>query len=89
MTKTNGLPLSEADVSGVIEMALSDHTSFEAIKTAYGLTPDDVKILMKKSLKPGSYRSWRKRVSTFGARRARYKSALPSHSGSEQEDTPD
>jgi uncharacterized protein (TIGR03643 family) len=70
-------PLSEADISGVIEMALSDHVSFETIKNVYGLTPDEVKTLMRKSLKAGSYRAWRKRVSDFGARRARYKSGLP------------
>ncbi len=70
-------PLDEVDVSGVIEMALSDHISFETIKSVYGLTPDAVKQLMRKALKPGSYRAWRKRVSTFGAQRARYKSALP------------
>jgi uncharacterized protein (TIGR03643 family) len=75
--KGNDTPLCEADISDVIEMALSDHISFETIKSVYGLAPDDVKLLMRKSLKSGSYRSWRKRVSTFGSRRARYKSALP------------
>jgi uncharacterized protein (TIGR03643 family) len=69
--------LSEADKSSVIEMALSDHVSFETIQSMHGLRPDAVKLLMRDNLKPGSYRAWRKRVADFGSRRARYKSALP------------
>jgi uncharacterized protein (TIGR03643 family) len=67
------LDLSEGAVSEIIEMALSDHTSFAAIKTLHGLSPDQVKELMRANLKTGSYRAWRKRVSTFGARREHYK----------------
>jgi uncharacterized protein (TIGR03643 family) len=81
--------LEDADVGGVIEMALSDHVSFETIKSVYGLTPDEVKLLMRKSLKPGSYRAWRKRVSTFGSRRARYKSALPLSANVDYNDEPE
>jgi uncharacterized protein (TIGR03643 family) len=65
--------LTDAEVSEVIEMALSDHTSFDAIKALHGLSPDQVKALMRRELKPGSYRAWRKRVGAFGARRERYK----------------
>jgi uncharacterized protein (TIGR03643 family) len=65
--------LSEAAISEVIEMALSDHTSFDAIRVQHGLSPDQVKALMRSNLKSGSYRAWRKRISTFGERRAHYK----------------
>jgi uncharacterized protein (TIGR03643 family) len=65
--------LSEAAKSEVIEMALSDHTSFDAIKMLHGLSADDVKALMRANLKSGSYRAWRKRVRDFGDRRAVYK----------------
>tara|TARA_B100001113_G_scaffold138509_1_gene113615 strand:+ start:58 stop:288 length:231 start_codon:yes stop_codon:yes gene_type:complete len=65
--------LSEIDLSSVIEMALSDQTSFSDIQLQYGLREDQVKELMRKNLKKGSYRSWRKRVKTFSDRREYYK----------------
>jgi uncharacterized protein (TIGR03643 family) len=65
--------LSPADLSQIIEMALSDHTSFSQITAQIGLSPDEVKAIMRSNLKPGSYRAWRKRVREFGDRRAVYK----------------
>ena len=59
--------------SEIIEMALSDHVSFGQIRALHGLGPDDVKVLMRRNLKPGSYRAWRRRVRRFGDRRAVYK----------------
>ena len=61
------------DINEVIEMALSDHTSFQQIEALYGLKESDVKQLMRKNLKPGSYRAWRRRVRAFSTRRAHYK----------------
>jgi uncharacterized protein (TIGR03643 family) len=73
MTKTTPFQIDEAARSEIIEMALSDHTSFQDIKDLHGISPDGVKELMRASLKPGSYRAWRKRVRDFGDRRAVYK----------------
>ena len=67
------LDLDDAARSEIIEMALSDHTSFANIQQLYGISPDGVKELMRASLKSGSYRAWRKRVREFGDRRAFYK----------------
>lgn len=67
------VPLSDAAISEVIEMALSDHVSFATITAQTGLSADAVKALMRSNLKPGSYRAWRKRVKDFGTRRAVYK----------------
>ena len=61
------------DINEGIEMALSDHTSFQQIEALYGLKESDVKRLMRKNLKPGSYRAWRRRVRVFSTRRAHYK----------------
>ncbi len=69
MTKT----LSPAQISEIVEMALSDHISFAQISAQHGVTPDEIKALMRTELKPGSYRAWRKRVRDFGDRRAHYK----------------
>ena len=51
---------SESEKSEIIELALSDHASFENIKTIYGIGEKDVKKLMRKNLKDHSYKTWRK-----------------------------
>ena len=65
--------LSEADISAIIEMALSDHTAFADIEREYGLKDKEVKAWMRSNLNTSSYRTWRKRVRTCGDRRAHYK----------------
>ena len=65
--------LDPATVGEIIEMALSDHISFEQIRILHGLGPDEVKALMRQNLKPGSYRAWRRRVRAFAERREVYK----------------
>lgn len=50
-------------ISRIIEMAWEDRTPFEAIAHNYGLTEADVITLMRRQLKPGSFRLWRSRVS--------------------------
>jgi uncharacterized protein (TIGR03643 family) len=67
------IPLTDAIISEIIEMALSDHISFATIKDQHGLDANGVKALMRSHLKPGSYRAWRKRVRDFGDRREHYK----------------
>ena len=67
MTKTDN------DIHEIIEMALSDHTSFQQIEALYGLKESDVKLLMRQNLKSGSYKAWRRRVRIFSDRRAHYK----------------
>ncbi len=65
--------LSEAELSAVVEMALSDHVAFAMIEEQFGLPEKEVKALMRSRLKPGSYRAWRKRVRDFSDRREHYK----------------
>ena len=65
--------LKEHEVSEIIEMALSDHTSFAQIKIQYGLSDKQGKQLMRENLKPSSYRTWRMRVRKFSDRRESYK----------------
>ena len=54
--------LSQARLSELIELALSDKVSFEAIKSEFGLKEIEVKNLMRKNLKWGSYTAWRIRI---------------------------
>jgi uncharacterized protein (TIGR03643 family) len=49
-------------IDRIIEMAWEDRTPFEAIKFQFGLNEKDVIELMRKQLKPSSWRLWRKRV---------------------------
>ena len=65
--------LTPSQISEIIEMALSDHTSFSMITAQHKVTPDQVKAIMRSNLKPGSYKTWRKRVRDFGDRREHYK----------------
>ncbi len=73
MSKDIAKVLSQADLSNIIEMALSDKISFSEIHLEYGLKEDQVKELMRRNLRKSSYRSWRKRVKTFSTRREFYK----------------
>ena len=52
----------EADIHRIIEMAWEDRTPFDAIKIQFGLNEQAVRNLMRKELKPSSYRRWRERV---------------------------
>lgn len=54
--------LSVGDVSRIIEMAWADEIAFEAIALQYGLNEAAVIRLMRRHLKPSSFRLWRKRV---------------------------
>ncbi|WP_375266044.1 DUF2805 domain-containing protein [Planktotalea sp.] len=71
MSKTISLP--DAHVSEIVQMALSDHVSFTDIQREYGIGEKQVKALMRDTLKIGSYKAWRRRVRSFGDRRAQYK----------------
>jgi uncharacterized protein (TIGR03643 family) len=62
-----------ATIGEIIQMALSDEVSFAQIRAAHGLGPDEVKVLMRTHLAPGSYRAWRRRVRRFSDQRANYK----------------
>ena len=54
--------LDVATVSEIIVLALSDHVSFDHIRAVHGLSPDQVKALMRSHLSPGGYRAWRNLV---------------------------
>lgn len=66
-------PLTPSQISEIIEMALSDHIGFSHISAQHGVSPDQIKAIMRSNLKPGSYRAWRKRVRDFSDRREHYK----------------
>ncbi len=54
--------LEPRTVDRIIEMAWEDRTPFEAITFQFKLKEQDVIQLMRKELKPSSFRLWRARV---------------------------
>ena len=54
--------LSSDDLDRLIGMAWEDRTPFEAIEVQFGLKENEVRALMRRHLKPGSFRRWRARV---------------------------
>ena len=50
------------DLDRIIEMAWEDRTTFEAIEFQFGLKQQEVITLMRQSMKPSSFKMWRKRV---------------------------
>ena len=56
------MELDTRAVDRIIEMAWEDRTTFEAIEFQFGLKEQEVIELMRKEMKPKSFRMWRKRV---------------------------
>ena len=51
------------DISRIIEMAWEDRTPFEAIELQFDLKENEVREIMRRKMKPSSFKMWRKRVS--------------------------
>jgi uncharacterized protein (TIGR03643 family) len=54
---------STASTSEIIALAWADDVSFDKIKRDTGLAESEVIRLMRGNLKPGSFKTWRARVS--------------------------
>ena len=65
--------MTESEKSELVQMALSDHTSFKNIFDQYGLKEEETKNFMRDNISPRSYKNWRKRVRIFSDRRENYK----------------
>ena len=53
---------SDAEANAVVRMAWEDRTTFDQIKERTGLCEADVIKIMRRELKPFSFRTWRERV---------------------------
>lgn len=56
------MSLGDRETDRVIEMAWEDRTPFEAITFQFNLKEQEVINLMRRELKPSSFRLWRARV---------------------------
>lgn len=66
--------MDDRQIDRTIALAWSDRVSFEEIRKETGLAETEVISLMRRELKPASFRRWRKRVSGRGTKhRERWK----------------
>lgn len=56
------MKFDDSAIDRIIEMAWEDRTTFDAIKFQFGLKEQEVIELMRREMKPSSFRMWRKRV---------------------------
>lgn len=56
------MELTDKDIDRIIEMAWEDRTTFEAIEQQFGLKQQDVIKLMRREMKPSSFKMWRERT---------------------------
>ena len=56
------MSLTVEEIDRIIEMAWEDRTTFDAIQFQFGLKEQEVITLMRKEMKPSSFKMWRKRV---------------------------
>ena len=56
------IQLSAVQIDRIIEMAWEDRTPFDAILDQFGLKEQEVITLMRRNLKPSSFKLWRSRV---------------------------
>ena len=53
---------TERELDRIIEMAWEDRTPFEAITFQFGVSEQETIEIMRREMKPSSFRMWRKRV---------------------------
>jgi uncharacterized protein (TIGR03643 family) len=68
--------LSDDDLDRIIQMAWEDRTPFEAIELQFGLNESAVISLMRKQMKPSSFKMWRERVTNRKTKHTELRSEL-------------
>ena len=54
--------LTNIEIDRIVEMGWEDRTPFDAIKMQFGLKEQEVITIMRRNMKPSSFKLWRKRV---------------------------
>jgi uncharacterized protein (TIGR03643 family) len=62
------LDFTAPQIDRIIEMAWEDRTPFEAISIQFGLKEQEVITLMRREMKPSSFKMWRARVQGRGTK---------------------
>ncbi len=66
---------TERELDRIIEMAWEDRTPFEAIEFQFGISEQETIEIMRREMKPSSFRMWRKRVQGRATKHAQLRSA--------------
>ena len=56
------MDIMQENIDNIIKLAWCDKSSFEKIKRIHGVTESEVIRIMRKNLKPRSFKLWRTRV---------------------------
>jgi uncharacterized protein (TIGR03643 family) len=75
-SKAGPAALTAGCISRIVEMAWEDRTAFEAIEAQFGLNESAVIDLMRRHMKPSSFRMWRKRVTGRRTKHAALRGAV-------------
>jgi uncharacterized protein (TIGR03643 family) len=54
--------LTQIEIDRIVEMGWEDRTPFDAIMVQFGVSEKEVIDIMRREMKPSSFRMWRKRV---------------------------
>jgi len=74
--KASPAALTAGCISRIVEMAWEDRTAFEAIEAQFGLNESAVIDLMRRHMKPSSFRMWRKRMAGRRTKHAALRGAV-------------
>lgn len=65
---------TEQELDRIIEMAWEDRTPFEAITFQFGISEQETIEIMRREMKPSSFKMWRKRVQGRTTKHAKLRS---------------
>ncbi|HCO84245.1 MAG TPA: TIGR03643 family protein [Arenibacter sp.] len=73
------MSLSERDIDRIIEMAWEDRTPFEAISYQFSMREQEVIKLMRREMKPSSFKMWRQRVQGRATKHQKLRTFVEGH----------
>ena len=66
---------TDQELDRIIEMAWEDRTPFDAITFQFGISEQETIEIMRREMKPSSFRMWRKRVQGRSTKHAKLRQA--------------
>lgn len=66
---------TESQIDRIIEMAWEDRTPFEAITFQFGISEQETIEIMRREMKPSSFRMWRERVQGRATKHAKLRTS--------------
>ena len=66
---------TESQIDRIIEMAWEDRTPFEAITFQFGIFEQETIEIMRREMKPSSFRMWRERVQGRSTKHAKLRTS--------------